>query len=152
MSKRSWDWRGKMAALFVYRMLIVFCLSLCLCCHHIHCSVTYDRKALLINGQRRILFSGSIHYPRSTPDVSNGSFAVCVVCLSFKILMFLVSDFFCWLWILVTDVGRSYTEGKRWRSWCDWNLCFLECAWAVSWKCNLNLTCSLFSIFFILGF
>ncbi|KAH9662969.1 Beta-galactosidase 3 [Citrus sinensis] len=58
-----------MAALFVYRMLIVFCLSLCLCCHHIHCSVTYDRKALLINGQRRILFSGSIHYPRSTPDM-----------------------------------------------------------------------------------
>ncbi|KAH9711205.1 Beta-galactosidase 3 [Citrus sinensis] len=58
-----------MATLFVYRMLIVFCLSLCLCCHHIHCSVTYDRKALLINGQRRILFSGSIHYPRSTPDM-----------------------------------------------------------------------------------
>ncbi|MED6149599.1 Beta-galactosidase 3 [Stylosanthes scabra] len=32
-------------------------------------SVTYDRKAILINGQRRILFSGSIHYPRSTPDM-----------------------------------------------------------------------------------
>ncbi|KAF3970309.1 hypothetical protein CMV_005977 [Castanea mollissima] len=33
------------------------------------CSVTYDRKALIINGQRRILFSGSIHYPRSTPQM-----------------------------------------------------------------------------------
>lgn len=33
------------------------------------CNVSYDRKALLINGQRRILFSGSIHYPRSTPEV-----------------------------------------------------------------------------------
>ena len=33
------------------------------------CSVTYDRKALIINGHRRILFSGSIHYPRSTPQV-----------------------------------------------------------------------------------
>ncbi|KAJ0981532.1 hypothetical protein J5N97_009787 [Dioscorea zingiberensis] len=32
-------------------------------------SVTYDSKALVIDGQRRILFSGSIHYPRSTPDV-----------------------------------------------------------------------------------
>ncbi|KAK4562615.1 hypothetical protein RGQ29_005210 [Quercus rubra] len=33
------------------------------------CSVTYDRKALIINGHRRILFSGSIHYPRSTPQM-----------------------------------------------------------------------------------
>jgi Glycosyl hydrolases family 35 len=32
--------------------------------------VTYDHKAVVINGQRRILFSGSIHYPRSTPEVS----------------------------------------------------------------------------------
>ncbi|KAE8715673.1 Beta-galactosidase 5 [Hibiscus syriacus] len=32
-------------------------------------SVTYDRKAIMINGQRRILFAGSIHYPRSTPDI-----------------------------------------------------------------------------------
>ncbi|KAE8659879.1 Beta-galactosidase 5 [Hibiscus syriacus] len=35
----------------------------------IHCSVTYDKKAILINGQRRILISGSIHYPRSTPEM-----------------------------------------------------------------------------------
>ena len=33
------------------------------------CGVTYDRKAIVINGQRRILISGSIHYPRSTPEV-----------------------------------------------------------------------------------
>ncbi|KAI0531014.1 hypothetical protein KFK09_000563 [Dendrobium nobile] len=31
--------------------------------------VSYDGRALLINGTRRILFSGSIHYPRSTPDM-----------------------------------------------------------------------------------
>ena len=33
-------------------------------------AVTYDRKAVLIDGKRRILFSGSIHYPRSTPEVN----------------------------------------------------------------------------------
>ncbi|KAL9172688.1 hypothetical protein ABFS82_03G064000 [Erythranthe guttata] len=33
-----------------------------------NCTVTYDNKAILINGQRRILLSGSVHYPRSTPD------------------------------------------------------------------------------------
>jgi hypothetical protein len=32
-------------------------------------SVSYDYKAITINGQRRILLSGSIHYPRSTPEV-----------------------------------------------------------------------------------
>ncbi|KAL3828522.1 hypothetical protein ACJIZ3_017324 [Penstemon smallii] len=35
----------------------------------IYCSVTYDKKAIIINGQRRILLSGSIHYPRSTPEM-----------------------------------------------------------------------------------
>ncbi|CAJ1973023.1 unnamed protein product [Sphenostylis stenocarpa] len=32
-------------------------------------NVTYDGKSLFINGRREMLFSGSIHYPRSTPDM-----------------------------------------------------------------------------------
>ncbi|XP_047340733.1 beta-galactosidase-like [Impatiens glandulifera] len=32
-------------------------------------SVSYDNKALIINGRRKILISGSIHYPRSTPEM-----------------------------------------------------------------------------------
>ncbi|RWW28195.1 hypothetical protein GW17_00007341 [Ensete ventricosum] len=32
-------------------------------------SVSYDHKAIIIDGRRRILMSGSIHYPRSTPEV-----------------------------------------------------------------------------------
>ncbi|KAK4405351.1 Beta-galactosidase 13 [Sesamum angolense] len=31
--------------------------------------VTYDSRSLIINGSRELLFSGSIHYPRSTPDM-----------------------------------------------------------------------------------
>ncbi|CAA0827926.1 Beta-galactosidase 16 [Striga hermonthica] len=31
--------------------------------------VTYDGRSLIIDGQRKLLFSGSIHYPRSTPDM-----------------------------------------------------------------------------------
>ncbi|KAJ0969946.1 hypothetical protein J5N97_022823 [Dioscorea zingiberensis] len=31
--------------------------------------VTYDGRSLIINGRRELIFSGSIHYPRSTPDV-----------------------------------------------------------------------------------
>lgn len=33
-------------------------------------SVSYDQRALKLDGQRRMLISGSIHYPRSTPMVS----------------------------------------------------------------------------------
>ncbi|CDY31349.1 BnaA02g33920D [Brassica napus] len=32
--------------------------------------VTYDGRSLIIDGQRKLLFSGSIHYPRSTPEVN----------------------------------------------------------------------------------
>ncbi|KAJ8432740.1 hypothetical protein Cgig2_015658 [Carnegiea gigantea] len=32
-------------------------------------NVTYDHRALVIDGKRRILVSGSIHYPRSTPEM-----------------------------------------------------------------------------------
>lgn len=32
-------------------------------------SVSYDHRAITVNGQRKILISGSIHYPRSTPEV-----------------------------------------------------------------------------------
>jgi hypothetical protein len=32
-------------------------------------NVSYDHRALLLDGQRRFLISGSIHYPRSTPQV-----------------------------------------------------------------------------------
>ncbi|KAK3438940.1 hypothetical protein EUGRSUZ_C03898, partial [Eucalyptus grandis] len=35
----------------------------------VSCSVSYDRKAIVIDGKRRILISGSIHYPRSTPEM-----------------------------------------------------------------------------------
>lgn len=32
-------------------------------------NVQYDHRALVIDGKRRVLISGSIHYPRSTPEV-----------------------------------------------------------------------------------
>ncbi|XP_068329195.1 LOW QUALITY PROTEIN: beta-galactosidase 16 [Pyrus communis] len=31
--------------------------------------VTYDGRSLIINGERKVLFSGSIHYPRSAPEM-----------------------------------------------------------------------------------
>lgn len=31
--------------------------------------VTYDGRSLIVDGDRAIFFSGSIHYPRSTPQV-----------------------------------------------------------------------------------
>ncbi|XP_057419839.1 beta-galactosidase 6-like [Lotus japonicus] len=37
--------------------------------------VTYDGRSLIIDGQRKLLFSGSIHYPRSTPQMWPGLIA-----------------------------------------------------------------------------
>ncbi|GAU15257.1 hypothetical protein TSUD_03240, partial [Trifolium subterraneum] len=53
----------------VSKLLLLFFTVFFLSSEFTQCSVTYDRKALLINGQRRILISGSIHYPRSTPEM-----------------------------------------------------------------------------------
>ncbi|XP_014516386.1 beta-galactosidase 1 [Vigna radiata var. radiata] len=47
-------------------LVVVFAWSLI---GHASASVSYDHKAITINGQRRILLSGSIHYPRSTPEM-----------------------------------------------------------------------------------
>ncbi len=35
-------------------------------------AITYDGRSLIINGQRTLLISGAIHYPRSTPDMWPG--------------------------------------------------------------------------------
>ncbi|KAJ0745539.1 putative beta-galactosidase [Helianthus annuus] len=49
------------------RLLILIVFS-CVC-SSINATVSYDDKAIIINGKRRILMSGSIHYPRSTPQM-----------------------------------------------------------------------------------
>ncbi|KAL4012838.1 hypothetical protein IC575_024983 [Cucumis melo] len=43
---------------------LVLCLFLPLC---LAANVTYDRRSLIIDGQRKLLISASIHYPRSVP-------------------------------------------------------------------------------------
>ena len=32
-------------------------------------SVTYDERSFIINNKRTIILSGSVHYPRSTPEM-----------------------------------------------------------------------------------
>ena len=78
----------------------------------VQCSVTYDRKAIVINGQRRILFSGSIHYPRSTPEVCSLSHLVYLISSLSLNLFFISSCGFIYLFFFfLVDVGRSDTEG-----------------------------------------
>ncbi|KAG9130072.1 hypothetical protein Leryth_012825 [Lithospermum erythrorhizon] len=47
-------------------MMVLFSL---VCSSVVNATVSYDDKAFIINGKRRILISGSIHYPRSTPEM-----------------------------------------------------------------------------------
>lgn len=50
-------------------MLVALLVAFSWLCSSATASVGYDHKAIVINGKRRILISGSIHYPRSTPEV-----------------------------------------------------------------------------------
>ncbi|XP_060209913.1 beta-galactosidase-like [Lycium barbarum] len=51
-------------------VLLVVLLVICsLFFSSVKASVTYDDRAIIINGKRKILISGSIHYPRSTPQM-----------------------------------------------------------------------------------
>ncbi|KAF3639679.1 Beta-galactosidase 5 [Capsicum annuum] len=53
----------------VSKFLKVYTFTLLMVVQLVICKVTYDKKAVVINGQRRILLFGSIHYPRSTPEM-----------------------------------------------------------------------------------
>lgn len=64
-------------------MLLLMLFSSWVC--FVEATVSYDHKAIIIDGQRRILISGSIHYPRSTPQV-------------LKLPMWLLSVSFQFLW------------------------------------------------------
>ncbi|OAY79038.1 Beta-galactosidase 2 [Ananas comosus] len=50
-------------------VLMAFAAAAAVALHPAVAAVSYDRKALVINGRRRILISGSIHYPRSVPEM-----------------------------------------------------------------------------------
>ncbi|RDX70682.1 Beta-galactosidase 8 [Mucuna pruriens] len=52
------------------KVLFVLLWFLCVYAPSSFCAnVTYDHRALVIDGKRRVLVSGSIHYPRSTPEM-----------------------------------------------------------------------------------
>jgi hypothetical protein len=54
-------------------------------------NVTYDSRSLVINGKHKIIFSGSIHYPRSTPQVLLFPSLLCISCFNLLII-FVVED------------------------------------------------------------
>ncbi|XP_075509695.1 beta-galactosidase-like isoform X1 [Primulina tabacum] len=59
---------GSISIMLRIKIYVYVFLSL-LACSSVIATVSYDDKAFIINGKRRILISGSIHYPRSTPEM-----------------------------------------------------------------------------------
>ncbi|KAL2501329.1 Beta-galactosidase 12 [Forsythia ovata] len=58
---------GKVLRINILLVFILFFFTLV--CSSVRATVSYDDKAFVIDGKRRILISGSIHYPRSTPQM-----------------------------------------------------------------------------------
>ncbi|MFQ6642638.1 hypothetical protein Gotur_017234 [Gossypium turneri] len=62
-------WWDKNLLSKVVNMFMLWLLFSSLVFSLVSATVSYDSKAIIINGRRRILLSGSIHYPRSTPQM-----------------------------------------------------------------------------------
>lgn len=58
-----------------FRFALLFCFSVILLNSYANAiQVSHDGRSITIDGKPRILLSGSIHYPRSTPEVINSMF------------------------------------------------------------------------------
>jgi hypothetical protein len=78
-------------------------------------NVDYDHRALVIDGKRRVLISGSIHYPRSTPQIFLSLIFVYVFEFFHCSLIFNSVEFVVVV-VVVIDVARPYSEIQRWRT------------------------------------
>ena len=142
-----------------FKLVVWNVLLACSLIGHAAASVSYDHKAITINGHRRILLSGSIHYPRSTPEVFTlkcafwGLFPVGLFLSNgyLKVSSFSPTKVVCianfWVSFLFSDVARSYTEGQGRRFGCDSDLCFLEWTWTFTWQSNEQCILVLLAIF-----
>lgn len=61
--------RRKEAQTFAMTSLVALLLILTTCYAQTVYNVSFDHRAILINGERQLFISGSIHYPRSTPSM-----------------------------------------------------------------------------------
>lgn len=67
--------------------------------------VTYDGRSMIIHGKRELLFSGSIHYPRSTPEVLIHYYSLISSSSSFLYSIIMIHVSIC---LFVADVARSH--------------------------------------------
>lgn len=70
-----------MSTKIVLLAFVFFAFSLCSAI-----DVSYDERALTIDGERRIILSGSIHYTRSTAQVS---FYFCICYFYFAYIVYI---------------------------------------------------------------
>jgi len=73
-TKDSRGWMVQSAGAFIRIRIILLLLlsgsnSIAVQCLKKPFNVSYDHRALIIDGQRRMLISAGIHYPRATPEV-----------------------------------------------------------------------------------
>lgn len=57
------------ASPFAFHLLLALFIFITPTITVVTCSVAYDHRSIVLNGRRRILISGSIHYPRSVPEM-----------------------------------------------------------------------------------
>lgn len=68
--------------------------------------VTYDGTSLIINGKRELLYSGSVHYPRSTPDVSRELIILCLLLPNSTLYIIDLNLFLFQMWPSIIEKAR----------------------------------------------
>ena len=94
--------------------------------------VSRDHKAIIINGQRMILLSGSIHYLRSTPEVFHSN----VFLGSFHVGLFFFYQMGTLKFLPFVRCGQILFRRQRKEVWMSFKLMFLEWTWTFTWKSN----------------
>ena len=124
--------------------------------------VSHDERAILINGERKIVLSGAIHYPRSTPKVASFrnyndichcsahnyySWAFIIILINILCTNVVNLNLSCnQLCLYSIDVAWLDSKSKRRWTWCHRDLCVLECAWASPARGFFCVFCYIFSV------
>lgn len=103
-------------------LIVCFCLVIFSFIGTHAVDVSHDGRAIKIDGKRRVLISGSIHYPRSTPEVNILIYLSTLISHPKRLSTLILVN-------LIIDVARVNPKSQRRRIRCNWNICFLECTW-----------------------
>lgn len=95
------------SGVFLFSILFLFAASAIVQAEK-EMGVRYDSRSLIVNGDRDLFFSGSIHYPRAPPEVKFDCFLLFFFFFCFIEMM---GEKFCGIFQMWLDLIKKAKEG-----------------------------------------